>query len=365
MSPPRAGMTALAVHFPPTVRSNAWWHTHHPALVADASRRTLARVFSQEGAPQTAFDRAMRPFESDPFRGAVHRRVAGDETTTALEVAAAQKALDAAAIAPASVDLLISTGFVPPGLGIGNAVHVAAALGLEGAAWNLESACGGPLNALITAAALVEAGAHRRVLVTASCAYLQQAPPDDSLSWFMGDGAGAFVVEAGGATVLGGHARHTAETCGTWDHRIVDGKVQMFARPGTGAAMRATAEPQLRACAAAALDRAGLALDDIAFFVFHTPTAWFADFAAAALGIDRDRTVCTYARYANVGPALTTTNLYEAAAQGKLAPGDPVLVFGPGSASSSAAVVLRWGPVALGPPDRPGPVDPPAGAGHG
>jgi len=88
-------------------------------------------------------------------------------------------------------------------------------------------------------------------------------------------------------------------------------------------------------------------LDDIDFFVFHTPTAWFADFAVSALGIERDRTVCTYARFANVGPALTTTNLHEAAATGRLRPGDRVLVFGPGSASSSAAVVLRWGEVAL------------------
>lgn len=342
-----AGITSLSVHFPEEVRSNRWWEEHHPELVADAAQRSLAKVFSQQGEPQTIFDKAMRPYEADPFRGARLRRVAGEEDSTSLEIKAARKALDAAGRQPEEIDLLISTGFVTPNLSVGNAVFVAGALGLTGAAWNLESACGGPLNALITASALVRAGAHRRVLVTTSCTYLQHAREDESLSWFMGDGAGAFLVEAGGAAVLGGSARHTAETCGTWYHTIEDGKRVMRASPKTGALMRATAEPQLRACTAGALEQAGLSLSDIDAFVFHTPTAWFADFAAEALGIPRERTIDTYPLYANVGPALTTTNLHHAAMTGLLKPGDRVLVFGPGSSSSSAAVVLQWGEVAL------------------
>lgn len=356
MSSERVGLTALSVHFPGEIRSNDWWRVHHPELVAHAEQSTLARVFSQKGEPKTAFDRAMRRHEADPFRGARLRRVAGDQPSTELEIEAARKLLAAAEVEPAEVDLLISTGFVPPDLAVGNAVFVAREVGLQGAAWNLESACGGPLNALITAAALVRAGEHERVLITTSCVYLQQAREDDSLSWFMGDGAGAMLVGAGGAELLGGQARHTAETCGTWGHRFADGRVEMYARPGTGRAMRATAEPQLRGRALGALERAGLRLEDVDFFVFHTPTAWFADFAAEALGVPRERTVCTYPRFGNVGPALTTTNLYEAASLGRIREGDTVLVFGPGSASSSVAVVLRWGAVALA--DAPGFHDP-------
>jgi len=347
-----AGLRALSVQFPSEVRTNDWWRVHYPELVEDAEERTLARVFRNQGEATTAFDRAMRPYESDPFRGAVERRVAGDTDPVELEVAAARKALEAARLEPGDVDLLISTGFPRRDLVIGNAVHVAGALSLAGNAWNLESACGGPLNALLTAGALVDAGLHRRVLVTVSCTYLHTARPDDTLSWFMGDGAGAFVVSEGGARILGGHARHTADTCGTWHHVIDEQGIAMKAHPRTGPVMRASAEPQLLACSRGALQQSGLELDDIDFFVFHTPTAWFADFAAEALGVDRDRTVCTYRRYANVGPALTTANLFEAAHTGRLREGDRVLVFGPGSASSSVAVVLQWGPVGLGRPDR-------------
>jgi len=342
-----AGVTAISVHFPDEVRANDWWREHHPEVVADAEARTLARVFSRQERPATIFDRAMQPYTDDPFRGARLRRVSGDEDSVSMECKAARKVLDAADLSPDGIDLLISTGFVPRDPEVGNAVHVAGALGLTGAAWNLESACGGPLNAMITASALVNAGQHRRVLVTTSCSYLSHALPSDPVSWFLGDGAGAFIVSEGGASFLGGHARHTAETCGTWYHRYEDGRLRMGANPKTGRVMRATAEPQLRACTAGALERAGLSLSDIDFFVFHTPTAWFAQFAAEALGISLDRTVSTYEEYANVGPALTTTNLHRAASLGRLSPGDRVLVFGPGSSASSAAVVLRWGDVAL------------------
>lgn len=345
-----AGLRALSTHFPETVRTNDWWRERHPALVADAEQRTLARVFSQESTPETAFDRAMRPYESDPFRGARSRHVAGATDAITLETAAAKKALDAAGIAPEDVDLLISAAFPKQDTVLGNAVFVADRLGLEGAAWNLESACGGPLNAMLTAGALVDAGLYRRVLVSIACTYLSAVPEDETLGWFMGDGAGAFVVGEGGARILGGRSVHTAETCGTWFHvhdPSLPTGLRMGASPKTGPLMRSTAEPQLRTCTAGALESAGLTLADLDFFVFHTPTAWFAEFAAEVLGVPRDRTVSTYERYANVGPALTTANLYEAAHTGRIAPGDRVLVFGPGSASSSVAVVLEWGEVAL------------------
>lgn len=343
----RIGITALAAHFPEEIRTNDWWRERYPEMVADAERRTLARVFSQTGEPKTHFDRAMRPYESDPFRGAKARRVAGAQDSADLEIGAARRILEASGKEPGDIDLLISTGFIPRNLDVGNAVFVAGELGLTGAAWNMESACGGPLNAMITAGALVRAGQHRQVLVTTSCTYLRRTREDDTLPWFMGDGAGAYLIGPGGAALLGGHARHTAETCGTWNMTIQEGRILMGASPKTGPVMRATAEPQLLECTAGALARAGLTLADIDFLVVHTPTAWFADFAAAALDFPRDRTVCTYAHYANVGPALTTTNLHYAAATGRIKPGDRVLVFGPGSSASSAAVVLEWGEVAL------------------
>ncbi len=358
---PSVSLRALSVHFPEEIRGNDWWREHHRALVERATERSLARVFSQEGEPQSIFDRKMQPYERDPFRGARWRRVAGpDEDSATLETEAARQAIAGSGWEPADVELLISTGFIPRSVGLGNAVHVAGALGLRGPAFNLESACAGPLNALRVAEALIRAGQHRRILVTTSCTYLSRALASDSLSWFMGDGAGAFTLEAGegGARVLGSTAFHTAETRGTWffePQQVGDEtRIVMGASPQTGPVMRASAEPHLRRATSEALADAGLRQDDIDFFVFHTPTAWFAPFAAEVLEIEPERTLSTYADYANIGPALTTANLYHAAVD-RLRCGDRVLVFGPGSASSSAAAVLEWGDVALGPPPPPSP----------
>lgn len=351
-----AGIVALTVAMPKTVRDNEYFQARYPEAWAKFEEQTLGRLFNNaEDANASTFDRAMMPYLNTPCRGAVQRRHAVDETSIDLEVRAAREALKLAGRVPADVDLLISTGFPPHHVGIGNAVHVAGALELQGAAFNLESACGGPLNALKTARAYVRSGDYKRVMVTASCTYSKFAPESDTMSWFMGDGAGAMLVEATeeGDGLLAVEAAHSADTCGTWFYDLnldENGKPQIYmgASPITGKVMRGTAEPYLLRCSHGALERAGLSLSDIDFFVFHTPTAWFADFAADALGVPREKTVSTNAFYANCGPALTPANLHYAAATGRIKKGDHVLVFGPGSASSAAAAVMSWGDVAVG-----------------
>ena len=129
------------------------------------------------------------------------------------------------------------------------------------------------------------------------------------LGWFLGDGGGSFIVgpvdDASG--LLGAFARHTADTCGTWYHEISTApaapRIEMRASRTTGRVMRRSAEPHLLECCRGALADADIELGDIDCFVPHTPTAWFADFAAEALGFPRERTVDTYPLYANVGPA--------------------------------------------------------------
>ncbi|NVB37324.1 3-oxoacyl-ACP synthase III family protein [Pseudenhygromyxa sp. WMMC2535] len=352
-------LRSLAVAVPERVRTNAELAERHPELVRRPERGSLDRIMTNaESRPEMAkIDASILPYIDDPFRGVVERRsLSGDETSIGLEVAAGREAIARAGLAPADIDLLISVGFLPHHVGIGNAVYVARELGLRGAAWNLESACAGPLNALQNAFALVRAGEYARVLVTVSCAYTRFAREDDTLSWFLGDGAGAFVIasEGPGAEHLSSYSMHTADTCGSWYYQLelddagAPARV-MRAHPDTGKLMRGTVEKHLRRCCEGALERAGLALGDIDFFVFHTPTAWFRDFACAALGVDPQRAANCYQHYANVGPALTPINLHYAAVTEKIAPGARVLVYGPGSVSSAAAMILRWGEVGLGP----------------
>lgn len=365
MSLPSVGMKSLAVRFPGTVRTNDYWRERHPDMVANAEKKTLAKLWSHKHAstPATAaFDAEMAPYLDDPFRGSVERRVLGrDETSLSLQVGAAREALAAARMTPRDVDLTIVSTFYPERLDVGNAAFVARELGLGGVAWNMESACASSVLGFETACGLVRAGQHENVLVVTCCRYSHVIDETDSLSWFLADGAGAFVVgkTAEGEGYVASKSVHTAETCGVFFPEIAvdpnDGpRVRMRADPRAGQVLREYSQVHLAACCEGAAREAGVSIRDIDFFVFNTPTAWFAAFAARALGIDQERTITTYPRYANIGPALMPANLYHAARAGKVRRGDRVMLYAVGSVSSASAVVLRWGDVALGPDPGPG-----------
>ena len=358
-------MRGLAVSFPRTERTKAYWRAKYPEMIATAEQQTLAKVWDSaatKGTPANAFDAEMAAYVADPFRGTDRRRVlAPGETALSIELRAAEGALAAARMAPSDIDLMIVHSFLPDQIGVGNAAFLSGALGLKGAAWNLETACTSTVVAFQTACALVRAGEYKNVLCVISCTYSRAADEDDSVSWFLGDGAAAFVVSAApeGEGLLGAKVVNTAVTCGTFYYDLVNEpaergpRVRMLATPKTGKVLRDTAQPFLIECCEGALAAAGKSLSDIDYFVFNTPTAWFANFAARALGIDRGRVADTHELYANIGPVLTPVNLHHAAHAGHIKPGSLVLMYAIGSVSSAGAAVVRWGDVALGPMPEP------------
>jgi acyl carrier protein len=109
-----------------------------------------------------------------------------------------------------------------------------------------------------------------------------------------------------------------------------------------------TAVDCVRTCCEGAAAAAGVTLEQINFFVFNTPTAWYVSVCTRALGIDPERTINLYPRYANIGPVFPIANLYHAAQAGKIRENDLVLVYTNGAAATAAAMVMRWGDVALG-----------------
>lgn len=358
-----AAVHGLAVAFPSLLRTNDYWRRHHPGLIEGANDRVLSRVWEQKtrAADDDPWARAMKPYVTDPFRGAQSRRwLAPGETSLGLELSAAREVLSACRLAPADVDLAIVSSFLPDHPGVGNAPFFAQELGLRGAAWNLETACSSALVGLQAAASFVMAGQAERVLVVASCTYSRAVSETDTLAWSVGDGACAFVVGAGGkgAEMLSFHTLHTGQTCGAMYYDIVqrDGTpaFQMRAGPTAAISLRETAEWALDRCCREATQKVGLSLRDIGFFATTTPVAWYADFSAQLLGYTVAQTWNSHPMTANNGPVLMPQNLFYGAQDGRIRAGDHVLLHTVGSVSSAAAAVLRWGDVALGRvPDRP------------
>lgn len=359
------GIRSLAVCFPELVRGNELLRCRFSHVFAQAEEHRLAEVWSGGsvgGREHESYDESFRRFLDDPFRGTVERRVlAPEQRALELETAAAERALQAAELSVEDVGIILVCSFQPDQPGIGNAVFLARELGTRCPAWNLEAACSSATVGLRTAAALLQSEEARHVLVVVSTSYSRTTELDDTFGWFLGDGCAAFVVgpEAEGRGVLGSHMINTSDTCGTFWYSMVDGgaegpRLRIENSRNAGSVLRRTAAPTLVTCARGAATSAGVELSDIDFFVFNTPTAWYSSFCVETLGIDPERTIDLYPRYANTGPCLWPTGLHHAATDGRIAPDDLVLVYSVGSVSLAGAVVMRWGDVGLGPMPGPG-----------
>lgn len=350
----------MSVCFPDNIRTNDYWRKNYPELLAQAEEHALARLWSTEqSTPESReFDLEMQPYIADPFRGTVERRILDPGALpSGLEARAIGDVLAAAGLSPRDVDLMIVGSFLPDRIGNGNGPFLARELGFRGAVWNIESACSTTLPALQSACAMVRTGEYRQALVVVSCTYSRVTDPGDTISWFLGDGAGAWLIGPmkPGQGVLGTKIVHTGESCGAaWYEPTLtaDGRFRAMMRSGqhTGRLFRDTAKGHLLHCCNAAVQAAGVRLEDIRLFAFNTPTAWYARFGARCLNIDPERTIDVYPLFGNIGPALPTTNLYYAARAGRLREDDLVLVYCIGSVSTAGAVVMRWGDVKLGPP---------------
>src|SRR2546430_2478129 len=99
--------------------------------------------------------------------GIKERRIAGKgESTATLATAAARKALDAAGLTPADLDLIICATITPEMVFPSTACFVAAALGLNSTpAFDMSAACSGFIYALTTGANFIKAGQYKNILV--------------------------------------------------------------------------------------------------------------------------------------------------------------------------------------------------------
>jgi len=353
------GIRSLSLTFPDTIRTNDYWRENFPHLLPKARKRqrNVATLAEED---TDIWSQAVAPYLGDPFRGARERRILQpEESGLTLECRAAKEAIALAGLTTEAIDLALVAALFPDRPGPGHAAYLARAIGLHCPAWQLESTCASALVALETARTFSESGRYEQILIVVSHCGSNATDNTDSLSWSLGDGAGAFVVSPvrGEEGILGIAIAPTTETCDAYRYELADngkGKTQTLARTGENAiALAETAADAARSCCQKAAEAAGVSLADIDFFAFNTPTAWYADVCARALGIEGDRALNLYPRYGNIGPVFPLANLERAARTGKLKKGDRVLLYANGAAATAATAILRWGETVLGVPPAP------------
>ena len=281
--------------------------------------------------------------------GILQRHLAAPHETCAFMGAeAAREALAHAGAAPADVDAIILATSTPDQAFPATAVRVQAMLGVgQGFGFDISAACSGFVYALSVADAMIRSGQVRGALVIGSEVYSRILNwADRGTCVLFGDGAGAVFLRAaddGGASgVLSTHL-HAQGTLG--DMLYVDGAVGQPDKPGhlvmNGREVFRHAVAKLAAAVDEALAANGLAHADIDWLVPHQANRRIIDAMGKKLGLAPEHVVMTVDRHANTSAASIPLALAEAVRDGRIKPGDLVLMEALGGGLTWGSALVR------------------------
>ncbi|MEV1083363.1 beta-ketoacyl-ACP synthase III [Streptomyces sp. NPDC050211] len=268
------------------------------------------------------------------------RHIAGpDEPVDELAAHAAAKALAAAGLAPADIDLVLVATSTAVDRSPNMAARVAARLGIPSpAAMDINVVCAGFTHALATADHAVRAGAAVRALVIGADKMSDVTDwTDRTTCVLVGDGAGAAVVEAADEPGIGPVLWGSVPEMG---HAVrIEGTPARFAQEGQSVYRWATT--QLPPIARKACEKAGLAPEDLAAVVLHQANLRIIEPLAEKIGAVNAVVARDVAESGNTSAASIPLALSKLVEQGAITTGDPVLLFGFGGNLSYAGQVVR------------------------
>ncbi|MFE9611024.1 beta-ketoacyl-ACP synthase III [Streptomyces sp. NPDC006012] len=271
------------------------------------------------------------------------RHIAGpDEPVDELAAHAAAKALAAAGLTPADIDLVLVATSTAIDRSPNTAARVAARLGMpRPAAMDVNVVCAGFTHALATADHTVRAGAAGRALVIGADKMSAVADwTDRSTCVLVGDGAGAAVVEPCAPGAEPGIGPVLWGSVPEMGHAVrIEGTPPRFAQEGQSVYRWATT--QLPALARGACEKAGITPADLAAVVLHQANLRIIEPLAEKLGATRAVIARDVTESGNTSAASIPLALSKLVERGEVRSGDPVLLFGFGGNLSYAGQVVR------------------------
>jgi 3-oxoacyl-[acyl-carrier-protein] synthase-3 len=273
-----------------------------------------------------------------------------DETTASLATDAARAAIEAAGLTAADVDLIVLATATPNQTFPATATIVQHNLGCHGGiAFDVAAVCSGFLYALGVADSMLRSGMAHRALVIGAETFSRILDWEDRTTCVLfGDGAGAVLLEARDddgenprgvlATRLHADGSHNellyvdggASTTGTV------GKLRMKGREVFRHAVVNLAEV-LREV----IEEAGLATTDIDWLVPHQANARILDATARKLNMPPEKVVVTVDRHANTSAASVPLALDTAVRDGRIKPGQLVMLEAMGGGFTWGASLIR------------------------
>lgn len=288
--------------------------------------------------------------------GISERRIARpDETTSDMALVAARRALEAAGLTPKDLDMIVVgtiTGDMPmPAC----AAFLQHKLGISDVpSFDVSAACAGFLYGMSIGDQFIRSGMHRYVLVVGAELLSRVMDWEDRTTCVLfGDGAGAVVLGPAGAD-----GRGILSTKLYTDSTLVEslciraGGSKERVTPASIAEKRdkvfmdgqdifKVAVKNLTRASASALTDAGLSAKDVRWVVPHQANMRILSQVSQRLDIPLERFVINIDRYGNTSSASIPIALDEGVRDGRIKPGDTVLMCALGGGISWASALVR------------------------
>ena len=275
---------------------------------------------------------------------------AADENASDLAVNAARKALEMAGLAPEQIDMIVVATASPDFFGNfpSTACIVQNKLGMRNgsAAFDIGAVCSGFVYALSTADAFIKAGNAKNVLVIGTEVFSRILDFNDrSTCVLFGDGAGAVVLSASDepgilAVKLHADGSHGNILCGPANPTYAALSNQKFLYMD-GPAVFKLAVSVLEKVANEALEAAGMPASEIDWLIPHQANLRIMTGTAKKLGLAPEKMVVTVDEHGNTSAASIPLALDQAVRDGRIKPGQNVMMEGVGGGFTWGAVLAR------------------------
>jgi 3-oxoacyl-[acyl-carrier-protein] synthase-3 len=282
--------------------------------------------------------------------GIVERHIAADgEMTSDLALHACRRAIEAAGVAADEIDLIIVATTSPDQMFPSTACILQDKLGIRncGAAFDMQAVCGGFVYALNTADLYIRGGQARTALVVGAEVLSRMLDwTDRGTCVLFGDGAGAVVLQASEtpgilASKLHADGRHRdmLKAGGGIHHGEVQGDpfIKM-----DGQAVFKFAVKVLSEVVEEVLEENKLQGSDIDWLVPHQANIRIMEATAKKLGLGMDNVIVTVAHHGNTSAASIPLALDTAVRDGRIKPGQNILIEAVGGGFTWGAVLIRW-----------------------
>ncbi len=272
-----------------------------------------------------------------------------DETTSVLATRSAERALAAAQLKAADIDLIVVATSTPDYTFPATATQVQAALGVtQGVAFDLQAVCSGFVFALATADKFLTSGSHRRALVIGAETFSRILDWEDRTTCVLfGDGAGAMILEARADSASRGVLSSRLRSDGSHRAKLyVDGGPSTTQSVGhlrmSGKEVFRYAVGMVTDVMRDALRDADATVADLDWFVPHQANERIIDASAEKMGIASNKVIKTVAMHGNTSAASVPLALAAGVADGRIKRGDLVMVEAMGGGFTWGAAVIRW-----------------------